>query len=266
MGKFEKKKTRGKGRGVILVLLLAVVVIALALFVMPQILYKLSGEEESAIGEEIQISGTGEADPAQGEAAGNGSQMPDFEETAFPLMLENGKLKVDSVFQYDGMNPDCANLEGSNIATVTVSNLSDTYLERAEISVAADTGDVLRFVVMDLPAGDSALVFSADNASVAQDSRYGAVNCEAVFQPDASRKEDRIAVSVEGTKITLKNQTDTQIDEIVVYCRALLGDQFFGGIAYTYPVNNLPAKGSAEIDAVDCFLGMAEVTRIEINE
>ena len=59
--------------------------------------------------------------------------------------------------------------------------------------------------------------------------------------------------------------TDAVIDEVVVYCHSDLGDQYFGGITYNYTVKSIPANGTAEIDAVDCILGLAKVVRIVVK-
>ena len=29
----------------------------------------------------------------------------------FPILLDNGKLEIERVFLYDGMNPDCGNIQ-----------------------------------------------------------------------------------------------------------------------------------------------------------
>ena len=185
---------------------------------------------------------------------------------SFPVMVSDGKLEIESVFQFDGLNPDCANQEGYNIAAITVKNLSETYLAHADISITTSTGDVLQFVVTDVPAGKMTMAFAIDNASVESDTAYSDVVCEAAFDADASMNEDKITVAVEGIQVVLANNTDEQIDEIVVYCRSTLGDQYFGGITYMYTVNNLPANGTAEVMALDCILGLADVVRIVINE
>ncbi|MBR5126257.1 MAG: hypothetical protein IKU68_05935, partial [Oscillospiraceae bacterium] len=66
--------------------------------------------------------------------------------------------------------------------------------------------------------------------------------------------------------ITLQNKTAEEIPELVLYCHASLGEEYFGGITYKYTVNNLAAQGSATVNAVECTLGIAEVVRIAIPE
>ena len=188
------------------------------------------------------------------------------EVVSFPLVLADGKLGIENAFQFDGLNPDCENQEGYNIAAITVKNLSDEYLAKADISITTDGGITLQYVILDLPSGKSTVAFATDNATTNADTQYGDVVCDVVFDPDASMNEEKISVSVDGIQIVLENNTGEQIDEVVVYCRSTMGDQYFGGITYTYTVNNLPANGTAEVMAVDCILGLAEVVRVVINE
>lgn len=270
MGKYERKKEKKSRRGLIVAIVLVIAAILLVLFVMPQILYRLNNGGDTA-----DFSSTSATEPqnsdADEESTGTGPGETVSEEPAgaaleFPYLLEDGKLEVESIFQFDGINPDSGNQQGTNIATITIRNLSDAYLESAELSFTTDTGDVLRFLVSDLPAGQTVLAFSTDNTSVDKATEYTEITCAPVFNTEASMHEDQVTVAVEGTKVTLKNNTNRVLEKIVVYCHASLGDQFFGGITYTYTVTDLPAYETTEINAVDCFLGLAEVVRIAIVE
>ena len=183
----------------------------------------------------------------------------------FPILLENGKLEIERVFLYDGMNPDCGNIQGSNITALEVRNLSAEQLEKAIITLDSDEGKTIEFTIAELPAKKSVIVFSYENVSSSADTVYGNVRCEALFNADASIHSEKISISTDGTRITLRNNTDIEMNEIVVYCRSVLEDRYFGGITYSYTLNNLSAHGTTEIDAVDCILGFAEVVRVEIN-
>lgn len=187
-----------------------------------------------------------------------------YDPLVFPMLLENGKLEIERVFLYDGMNPDCGNIQGSNITALEVRNLSSEQLEKAIITLDSDEGKTIEFTIAELPAGKNVMAFSSENMSSAADAVYGNVRCEAVFNADASIHSDKITISAEGTRINLRKNTDAQMNEIVVYCRSVLEDRYFGGIAYSYTINSLPAHETAEINAVDCILGYAEAVRVEI--
>lgn len=218
------------------------------------------------------LPATAGSDPAQSEDAVQTEQVlhtePQTEYAAleFPIVLENGNLEIESFFCYTGMNPDDENIESKNIAAISLINRSGEYLDEARITLALTSGAEANFVVTDLPAGKCAMAFCVDSTAATELTGCTEVRCEASFDPDASMQTDRVAVSVEAMTVTVKNLTGSDIPELVIYCRCPLGDDYFGGITYQYPLNNLPANGTATVDAWDCVLGMAEVVRIEIKE
>lgn len=247
---------------VFIVFLMAVVLIVL----FPETQHQ--NEQENSKEEKNEISQTGVTqEEAESEIDQEESEVEN--ETIvglkFPYSLPESDLVITSVFQYDGLNPDCENQEGNEIAAITVKNISDTYLSSAEINLISNSGEEFCFVLTDLPANKEVMVFSNENKSSKIGDVYVGVECGTVFDTEASMNDDRIAVSVNGVHITLQNNTDEDISEIDVYCRSSLGDQYFGGITYSYTINDLPAYGTAELDAVDCILGLAEVVRIAIN-
>lgn len=209
---------------------------------------------------------TGVSDPAQTGPDAQTEPQPVVNTIAFPIALENGKLEIESLFSYTGLNPDADNADVSDSAAIVLVNRSGEYMAEARITMVLTNGDVANFVATDLPAGKRVMVFCADGAAADNDTGCVEVHCEAVFDPDASMEAERIAVSVDGMTVTVENLTGNEIPELVIYCRCPLGEEYFGGITYQYQVNSLPANGTATVDAWDCVLGMAEVVRIEINE
>lgn len=184
----------------------------------------------------------------------------------FPIMLEDGKLEIQSLFAYTGLNPDDENEETRDIAAITLVNRSGAYMAEARITMGLSNGAEAEFIAMDLPAGKRVMAFSTDSVEAPDGTGCTEVRCDAVFDAAASMMAERIAVTVEAMTVTVKNLTGNEISNIVIYCRCPLDEDYFGGIAYQYQINSLPANGTATVDAWDCVLGMAEVVRIEINE
>ena len=93
----------------------------------------------------------------------------DAEETdeglAFPYLLEEEQIQVDSLFQYSGINPDAENAECEDVAAIQMKNNSEQYLESAEVSVELSDGTAYSFVVQDIPAGKSVIAFESGNTS-----------------------------------------------------------------------------------------------------
>lgn len=184
---------------------------------------------------------------------------------AFPLRLEDGSLEIGSLYQFSGINPDSGNQEGQNTASIELTNLSDSYLAEARITMRLAEGTALSFHITDLPAGSATMAFSSENLPLPSDAVCTEVTCQAVFDDTADLAPDAVSVQAAGTQITLTNISGQDISQIVVYCRNTLGEAYFGGVTYQYTINNLAANETATIDAVDCILGMAEVVRIAVG-
>lgn len=259
MGKYGKKKKKSNaGQITAIVVIFLITLVAFVLFVMPRLLYGRAGDGDSM--ETIQT----EPSTALETVASEVPEAPGGAAVEFPLKLENGSLEIESLFQFDGINPDAGNQQGTNIASILLKNTSDAYLSEANISLTMADGTVLNFTATDVPAGMNAMAFSTENQSIEADAACTGVECKASFA-DITAIPEQIEVSAEGTVITLTNTSDQDLKKIVVYCRCPLGEEYFGGITYQYVINDLPAGETATVDAVDCILGMAEVVRIAMN-
>lgn len=260
MAKYLRKK---KKKPVVKILILVAVILVLAaaaVFVMPQVLYRLSGGEDAEPAQtEAQLSAQTTAPVETTETA------PTISTVAFPLTVDDGRLEINSLFQFSGINPDCGDQEGEDIAAIVLKNVSSLYLAEAKVTLTLLDGTQLNFFVTELPAGASVMAFSTENLSIPAHAECISTACETSFDPTAVTVSDQVTAEADGVHITLTNISDQDISQIVVYCRSPLGEEYFGGTTYSYTVTDLPAGESTTVDAVDCILGMAEVVRFAVN-
>lgn len=277
MGKFEKKK-RSTATGLIITLSLVLIAAILLLVVMLLMGGKAGAEipKQEAQAEQIQ---TMPADENQPEDVPSEETQPADAHTeqkntqdevsqpqvALPLLLESGKLEIHSLFQSDGMNPDCANRDGDDIATLMLTNTAESMLTEATITAKLADASEIRFLITNLPAGKTAMAFSGDNISLADDAVCVEITCEAVWNETDRTIPEGLSVTVDGMMVTITNHTAQEISELIVYCRTPLGEEYFGGMAYEYKINNLSTGKSATFTAEDCVMGLAEVVLVEIK-
>lgn len=260
MGKYQKQNQKKSNAAPIAVLIIAVIALVICVAVF---LPRMGGGQDAQT--LPTVPAVTQVEATAGETSAAETTLPAQPGRALPLALEDGRLMIQSLFQYDGLNPDCANQEATDIGAITLQNISGEYLEEAAISLELTDGTKLNFVVSNLPAGKTVMAFSADNTAIAPDAVCGAAECQAVWS-DAEPMPQEVSASVDGMLITLTNNTAQDIPELVVYCRCPLDEEYFGGVTYIYTVNDLPANGTAVVEAWDCILGMAEVVRIAINQ
>lgn len=180
----------------------------------------------------------------------------------FPLTLEGGDLLIDSLFSFDGINPDCGYEESRGIASLKLVNTSGRHLSLVEITLTMSDGTELRFSAQHIAPGRSASVFCTTNTSLPQDAQCESVQCHAEFTTEPM--SDALTIQVNGMEINLTNDSGRDIRNIVLYCHNILGDEYFGGIAYPYEINSLSAGESTMLFAADCLLGIADVSYLSV--
>lgn len=259
MDKFRKQERAGATKKLLAVTAILAVVAVLTV----AMLWEPAGTPGTGPNQGLPQDGT-EQTPATGPASDRDptaeQPLPVLE---YPMILEDGRLEIENLFQYDGMNPDCGDEEGKNVASIMLHNASNSHLLEADIHLTLEDGSVLTFHVAELPAQTSAMVFEKGNVSTEE--KVTDAVCTAVWDSAAEPMPEALPVTVDGVAVTVTNKTGRDISELVIYCRCPLGEEYFGGIAYSYTINNLPANESATVEAWDCILGMVEVVRIAEN-
>lgn len=182
----------------------------------------------------------------------------------FPYTSEDGNLQITSLIQFSGPNMDAENEDGEDIAGLQVGNVSDQYLEEAEIKVRIDDETEYSFLVQDLPAGSTTVAFEL--ASQSYDGQAACQEIECTTQmSDTSMREDAVQITADGSKLIITNITEQQIDNAVVIYRCTTGDSYIGGLSYEIPVSGLAAGESFEYEDSECVLGTPQAVGVEID-
>ena len=184
---------------------------------------------------------------------------------SFPLELEDGRLLLAPPFSYDGLNPDCGNEEARNIASITLKNCSGQHLLRAELTLVASDGTEFPFLIEHVPAARQIMAFALDNTPLPAKQEWVDVRISAQFAEQQSLRDNGVSISENGMTIAVTNTSDEALTKLRIYCHNLLGEEYFGGEAYPYEINNLPAGETVTVEALDCILGIAEAAYTEGN-
>lgn len=182
----------------------------------------------------------------------------------FPYTSEDGNLQIMSLIQFTGPNVDAENADGEDIAGLQIRNISDRYLDEAEIKVRIDDETEYSFLVQDLPAGSETVAFELAGQSYNGQAVCREIECTAQMT-DTSIREDAVQITTDGSKLTITNIAEQQIDNAVVIYRCTTGDSYIGGISYEIPVSGLAAGESLEYEDSECLLGTPEVVGVEID-
>lgn len=184
----------------------------------------------------------------------------------FPYAVPGTSMTIESLSQASVPNPDADGSLIDNIACIEVQNNGETYISNVEFTLKMMNDTEFTFIITDLPAGSFVQAFDVNNT--VYDGKLGCddVTAENLTEADGNQlMENEIQVQVDETIVTLTNITNDTLENLSVVCHCDLGDSYFGGCSYTYPVDSISAGGSIEIDASDCYLGQASVVRIYRN-
>ena len=184
----------------------------------------------------------------------------------FPVLLEDGMLTVQSIFQYSGVNPDADLAFGENIAGLQIVNTSEAHLVLAEITALLHDGSTVTFRLEDVAPGMTVMAFSPEQETLDALARCVDLVCYAEFEDGDPLRGDLVNILVDGMAVTVINVSGMDLTDLDIICHGLLDGSAFGGKAYTYRITSLSAGAGTTIYATDCILGMAQVTRVELGE
>ena len=249
--------TGRKQRKLWIVLILAIVVILGVVIAVNQ----SSSKQESSTEKSEENEETSKVTEAAEDAAEEDTEETD-EGLAFPYLLEEEQIQVDSLFQYSGINPDAENAECEDVAAIQMKNNSEQYLESAEVSVELSDGTAYSFVVQDIPAGKSVIAFESGNTSYDGKTGVAFIEAKTAYSSDAGVKEDEVKVTSDDNGVQISNISGDAIGTMKVKYHCVMDDMYFGGISSETEVDGLAAGESTAVDTSESILGDADVVSI----
>lgn len=249
--------TGRKQRKLWIVLILAIVVILGVVIAVNQ----SSSKQESSTEKSEENEEASKVTDVAEDAAEEDAEETD-EGLAFPYLLEEEQIQVDSLFQYSGINPDAENAECEDVAAIQMKNNSEQYLESAEVSVELSDGTAYSFVVQDIPAGKSVIAFESGNTSYDGKTGVAFIEAKTAYSSEAGVKEDEVKVTSDDNGVQISNISGDAIGTMKVKYHCVMDDMYFGGISSETEVDGLAAGESTAVDTSESILGDADVVSI----
>ncbi len=173
-----------------------------------------------------------------------------------PDIQQSQHLKLGSLYTSTIPNPDGGNVMAENIASLEVENTAQRYLVKAQLKAYMSDGTTIDFTVQELPAGAVAEIFDPENRALPAGVTCQRIDCISEEYIDPPQLPE--GLWVEGDIVA--NAGQATLENIVVVYRCDLGEQFFGGIAYTYEIESLEPGQSLQIMNDELF-GVVTVVR-----
>lgn len=180
----------------------------------------------------------------------------------FPYVVDEDGLQAEAVFQLGGVNPDCQDEMCENAGALQVKNVSDKYLESADIKAVLTDGAEFNFHVEDVPAGETVLAFDTENKEYDGKTNVKTMEAETTYSADASLKEEALNITVEEDGIHVENISGSDIGNLTVKYHCMFDDAYYGGISYEKTVETLGADETVVLDASECYIGEVAVVNV----
>lgn len=149
-----------------------------------------------------------------------------------------------------------------DVAAILVTNRSSRFLDLGTLTFDID-GKKATFVVTGLPPGRSAWVMEASRMTADHSSEFTYVSGVTSFRDQVITYTTKLTITTNGNMMTVRNNSDETLTNLVVYYRTVHTDgNFFGGITYLVSFGDLPPGTSVETLAGHFEDGSTEIVRI----
>ena len=184
------------------------------------------------------------------------------------ITLESKELTLDAVGIYTGKYvEDGSDADIENIPAILVTNHGTSMIETAEIQLHLGEKGIALFEMTDIPAGKSALVLDQNKLQCVEGVTAEYWTDFVKFAEDVSMEKEKFDITGTQGALTLKNKTDEEYGFVYAfYKNKLTKDIYFGGITYRATIEQVPAQGEEEADALHYEPETSEVMQIKIVE
>ena len=186
---------------------------------------------------------------------------------SLPYNIEKKNMEILSIGQYSGkFLEDGSDTDKENILAIVVKNTSDKVIDYGEITMKiSGKSGTLKFKVTNLKPGASALVMeSSGEVEFNTQDRYIYVGSNSNTIKSTSLKEDEVAITTKGNKITVENLTDKNINKVYVYYKTVSpGNCYLGGVTYRLKLQNVRSGKSVSAESRHFSNLSSEIIKVE---
>lgn len=182
------------------------------------------------------------------------------------LVLDEENLKITAIGKYTGTYmEDGSDDQIENVAAMIVKNESDKALQIAEVEISINNEETALFRITNLPAGGTVMALDL-NRLICSDKGTVSKASEAVrFFEKVPMAEEKLEVSGEDNRVTLKNLSEDTYPMVYVYYKTRIEkDLYLGGITYRIPFEEIEGKTQIDTDAAHYSPEKSEIVEIQI--
>ncbi len=170
---------------------------------------------------------------------GGSNNSSNSSKISLPYIIATTGMQIKSIGQYSGdFVEDGSDKSVSNVLSIVVTNKSNKDLQYGEIKLNAG-GKTATFKVTNVPSGKSVLALETSGMKYSSSTNY--TYADATYaQTDMPMNSNKISVSTDNTKVTIKNIAGKDLGTVYVYYKNLdKSGAYLGGITYRVKFENV---------------------------
>ncbi len=178
------------------------------------------------------------------------------------LAGSEGGIKVSPLFSYTGEYvEDNSNENVENVIAVKLINSSEKDYEYVEFTVKTDSGEH-KFTASTVLHGKTVTVLCRDKFSEDEKIESVSVETASTYINEPSLHKDVFKISMGDGTATILNNTDKDVNNLIVYYKQTDENGYFGGITYRKLIGTLEAGKMYQIPSEH----IDEVVNINYND
>ena len=181
-----------------------------------------------------------------------------------PYTIGDTGMVIESIGSFIGPYvEDGSDEEVEDVAAMVVTNTTDRMIQYSALSFSAKKGNSVNFVITNLPAKTSMIVFDS-NRTAFKGTEVLTFKEDKTAYTDRNMHESELTISTQDNLISLTNNTDKKIDTAYVYYKLYLDcGVFYGGITYRAKIENIEPGGMVTQGASHYFTNSSEVLSVD---
>lgn len=186
---------------------------------------------------------------------------------SLPYSIPYKNMEIVSIGEYNGkFIEDGSDDNKDNVLAMVIKNTSDEVIDYGEIKIRIrGTNKTIKFIVTKLKPGASAVVMeSTGEVEFNIQDKYIYINSKVNTVENMPLMEDKVDITTNNKKITVKNLSDENLSEVYVYYKTVAdGNCYLGGITYRAKFENIKKNKSVTSNTVHFSNTNCEIVKIE---
>ncbi len=169
-----------------------------------------------------------------------------------PYAIEDTSLEVISIGSYTGPYVESGTTEEvEDVLAIVVKNTSDKVISYSSVTVEYAEGTACSFSPTNIPANQSALVFTNIETVPYEDvTSFVRTDSMEVLSEKLPMLEDKVGVDFKDGQFIVTNMTNEKLGDVYIRYKTISdGNAYLGGITYSVVINNVEPYETYKVDA-----------------